>query len=222
MHQYASAPNHEPGNDARQQRILDEFRKGYDLIETLGKAITYFGSAVIDERNQWYQEARTLARFMAEDGFAAVTGAGPGIMEAANRGAVEAGERSIGLSIELEQEQKNEYATEVVNFYYLFVRKVMLASAGHAYVFFPGGFGTLDEFFEISTLVRTHKLHQDVPIVLVGKAYWQPILTWLEDVVLNEFHAFNKADMTMWYLADSAEEARDILRRCKFPLRLYY
>ena len=153
------------------------------------------------------EEARALARQLAAAGFTVVTGGGPGIMEAANRGAYESGGRSIGLNIKLQNEQKNPYVHESVSFYYLFVRKVMLASAGHAYAFFPGGFGTLDEFFEISTLLHIHKLHEDVPVVLVGKDYWLPLIDYLKRVVVEQHHGFNEIAFRMWTVVGSPDEA---------------
>lgn len=222
MNHYATPPAHALGDEARLKRIVDEFRAGYDLLQSLGKAVTYFGSHLTQEGDPIYEEARKLARMMAKDGFATVTGGGPGIMEAVNRGAAEARGRSIGFTLVLEAEQKNEYVLEEVNFYYLFVRKVILASAGHAYVFFPGGFGTLDEFFEISTLIHTHKLHEDVPVILVGRDYWDPMVEWLRKVAIGRFNAFSEIDLSMWKVVSDAEEAYQELQASALPVRLYY
>ena len=219
---YSTIPNHEPGNEARLLRIIDEFRRGFELLETFGKAVTYFGAHSAVETDHWYKEARKLARLMAESGFTTITGGGPGIMEACNRGAVEAGGRSVGFSLVLKQEERNAYVNEGITFYYLFVRKVLLASAGHAYVFFPGGLGTLDEFFEISTLIHTHKLHEDVPIILVGDEYWKPLFSWLQETVVDKFHYFAPVNMSMWQIADDADHAYGLLSKSNLPVRLHY
>ncbi len=142
-------------------------------------------------------------------------------MAAANRGATEGGARSVAFSMRFDGEQQNSYAQEGVLFYYLFVRKVMLASAGHAYVFFPGGFGTLDEFFEISTLIHTHKLHLNIPVVLVGRRYWEPLLGFLEKVAVERYHAFNREALGMWTLVDSAADAFDYIVESTTTARLY-
>ena len=142
-------------------------------------------------------------------------------MEAVNRGAVEAGGRSIGFNIMLEKEHKNPYVQESVSFYYLFVRKVMLASAGHAYVFFPGGFGTLDEFFEISTLIHTHKLHEDIPVILFDKHYWDPLVQYLKEIVADRYHGFNAMDFRMWTILDSVDEASAFIQKNVLQQRLY-
>src|SRR3989338_7848340 len=178
-HSYASPPKHQLDNGSRLQRIVEEFRGGYALLETIEKGITYFGSTRVKETDRHYADAQLLAHKVASLGFTTITGGGPGIMEAVNRGAVEAGGRSIGFNIMLEKEHKNPYVQESVSFYYLFVRKVMLASAGHAYVFFPGGFVTLDEFFEISTLIHTHKLNEDIPVVLFDSQYWNVFVQFM-------------------------------------------
>lgn len=143
-------------------------------------------------------------------------------MEAANRGAVDARGRSVGFNIMLDQERKNRYVQESVPFYYLFVRKVLLASAGHAYVFFPGGFGTLDEFFEISTLIHTHKLHEDIPVVLVGRDFWEPVLRWLREVVVEKYHGFEAEDLCLWRLTDNSEEAYEVIRQSGLQTRLSF
>lgn len=200
-------------NPERLRRINDEFHRGFALLETIEKGITFFGSAQLKEGDAAYEAARALAGKVAAMGYTTVTGGGPGIMEAASRGATEAGGRSVGFNLILETEQRNEYMQESAAFYYLYVRKVMLASAGHAYIFFPGGFGTLDEFFEISTLVHTHKLHEVIPVICVGRAYWQPLFDYLAKVPVDGFHAFTPEAMRMWTLVDTADEAAAILEQ---------
>ena len=218
---YASPPIHGPDNGARLKRITEELEAGYKLLETINQAITVFGSARVRENDLHYEAARSFGRMVAEAGFTTVTGGGPGIMEAANRGATEVGGRSIGFNILLKEEQKNSYIQEGVSFYYLFVRKVMLASAGSAYVFFPGGFGTLDEFFEISTLIHIHKLHQDVPVVLIGKEYWEPLVDYLRDVVVERHHGFDALDFRMWTMVDTPEEALATIKSTISAARLH-
>lgn len=214
---YASPPEHSNSNKARLREIVSEFEAGYRLLETIGRAVTIFGSSRTKPSDKMYKEAHQLSKWLAEHGHTIVTGGGPGIMAAANRGAYDAGGRSIGFNIMLknETEQQNKWVKESVKFYYFYVRKVMLASASEAYVYFPGGFGTMDEFFEISTLVETHKLHKDVPIVLVGKEYWAPLLDWLKNVASKKYHAFDVRDFRMWYLVDTAEEAFRVIENCE-------
>ena len=218
---YASVPKHRLGNGARLQRIIEEFKDGYALLETIDKGITYFGSTRVQENDPRYEQARMLARTIASLGFTTITGGGPGIMEAVNRGAVEAGGRSVGFNIMIQEEHKNPYVQESVKFYYLFVRKVMLASAGNAYVFLPGGFGTLDEFFEISTLIHTHKLHDDIPVVLFGKDYWDPLLRYLKEVVAERYRGFDLVDFRMWTVLDKAEEVASFIQKNVLQKRLY-
>jgi len=165
---------HEPGDENRLKRIKKEFKDGFKFLKNFryDRVVSVFGSSKIKEGHPIYEQARKFGRLAAEHGFTIVTGGGPGIMEAANRGAFETGGRSAGLCIDLPDhysEPKNPYMQESMSFYYFFVRKVMLAHVAQAYVFFPGGLGTLDEFFEISTLVATHKLHVPIPVILVIK-----------------------------------------------------
>ena len=218
---YASSPKHQLDNGSRLQRIVEEFRNGYALLETIEKGITYFGSTRVTEDNPRYDTARALAKKIASLGFTTITGGGPGIMEAVNRGAVEAGGRSIGFNIMLEKEHKNRYVQESAKFYYLFVRKVMLASAGHAYIFLPGGFGTLDEFFEISTLIHTHKLHEDIPVVLFDSQYWNPLLEYLNEVVADRYHGFNPVDFRMWAVLNTIDEVTAFIQKNILQKRLY-
>ena len=150
-------------------RIMAEFVEGFEFLYPLRREVTIFGSAQLTEKSHWYQEALAFGRLLAENNFTVITGGGPGVMEAANRGAVEGGGESIGLDIELPTTQRrNEYIKRGIGFHYFFIRKVMLSASAQAYVFFPGGFGTLDEFFEMITLVQTKKM-EPVPIVRLNQ-----------------------------------------------------
>src|SRR5919199_4158964 len=170
----------------RALRILSEFVEGFEHLATVGRAISVFGSARTPEGHPEYAAARETGRLLAEAGFAVITGGGPGIMEAANRGARDAGGVSIGCNIELPHEQHaNPYLDVEVEFRYFFVRKTMFVKYAEGFVIFPGGFGTLDELFEALTLIQTGKL-RNFPVVLFGKRYWRGMLRWLRDAALAE------------------------------------
>lgn len=193
-------------------RIMAEFVEGFQFLSSTKREVTIFGSARIPPSNKWYQEAVKLGRLLGESGFSIITGGGPGIMEAANKGAYEAGAESIGLNIQLPHEQRiNPYVTRSRAFYYFFTRKVMLAASAQAYVYFPGGFGTLDELFEILTLIQTKKSDK-VAVVLVGKEYWGPLVEWMQDNVLGVFDAISSEDLSLFAVVDSAQEAFDLIR----------
>lgn len=192
-------------------RIMAELVEGFQLLTTVEREVTIFGSARTHPNSHWYKEAHTLGRLLGKEGFTVITGGGPGIMEAANRGAFEVGAQSIGLNIQLPREQHlNGYTTRSKGFHYFFTRKVMLAAAAQAYVIFPGGFGTLDELFELITLVQTGKSSR-MPIVLVGKEFWQPLIAWLEASVYGTHDAIDLEDLRILTLVDSAQEAYDIV-----------
>ena len=170
-----------------------------------------FGSARTTLGDDSYARAEELGRRLSQKGFAVVTGGSAGIMWAANKGAFEAGGASVGLNINLENTQTyNPYLTEKFGFDHFFVRKVMLTYSSEAYVYFPGGFGTLDEFFEIVTLVQTKKI-QKIPIVLVGKDYWAPLLSFIEKVVYKKYAAIDEGDMKLYVLVDSVDEAYEYI-----------
>lgn len=194
-------------------RIMAEFVDGFELISDYKKSASIFGSARAKEESFYYQEARKLARRLGEAGFAVVTGGAAGIMQAANQGAKEAGAPSIGLNIALPHEQKpNPYTTKSMNFHYFFTRKVMLAFAAEAYVFFPGGFGTLDEFSELLTLVQTGKT-KPVPIILVGKEYWQPLIDWFEKTLLKKNQFISPEDLKLFQLVENADQAFELIQK---------
>jgi uncharacterized protein (TIGR00730 family) len=195
----------------RALRILSEFVEGFDALAGLGPAVTIFGSARVREGSPPYELARGIARRLAESGFAIITGGGPGIMEAANRGCREAGGLSVGCNIELPHEQSlNPYVDLGVEFRYFFARKTMFVKYADAFVILPGGFGTLDELFEALTLIQTGKV-RDFPVVLVGSEYWQGMLGWMRDVQLPA-GAISAADLEMLHLTDDADEVVSTIR----------
>jgi uncharacterized protein (TIGR00730 family) len=187
-------------------RMFQEFVGGCRALHDLGPAVTVFGSARFDENHRYYRLARELGRELARRGYAIVTGGGPGIMEAANRGAREGGGRSIGCNIVLPREQKpNPYLDRTVAFEYFFVRKVMLVKYSLGFVLMPGGFGTLDEIFETVTLVQTGKIRH-FPIVAMGRDYWQRMLDFISETMFREGTA-RESEVGGFLVTDSVEEA---------------
>ena len=194
-------------------RIQGEFVHGINALAEVGAAVSVFGSARFGQDHPMVLAAREMGRALAEAGFAVITGGGPGIMEAANRGAHEAGGLSIGCNIELPFEQhENRYTDLSINFRYFFVRKTMFVKYSNGFVIFPGGFGTLDELFESLTLVQTRKINR-FPIVLFGSAYWKGLLDWVEGTQLAE-GTISPEDLNLLIVTDSIEEARDVLLDC--------
>jgi hypothetical protein len=188
-------------------KIMSEFVEGFDLLRRYALSATFFGSARTKPDEPMYLQASELAAKLSGKGFAIVTGGSGGIMQAANKGAFDAGGASVGLNIELPSEQHyNPYLTDKFLFDHFFVRKVMLTYASEVYVYFPGGFGTMDEFFEIVTLIQTKKIRK-VPIVLYGKEYWTPLLTLIEQELCEKFKTIDKEDMDLYKLVDSVDEA---------------
>lgn len=200
------------GNDSSVQswrvfRIMSEFVQGFELLRNFGLAATFWGSARIKPNDPYYKAAEELAAKMAKKGFTIISGGGPGIMEASNVGAFKVGGNSIGLNIELPFEQKlNPYTTESLNFHFFFSRKVMLTFSSEVYVYFPGGFGTLDEFFEIVTLIQTKKIAK-IPIVLYGKDFWEPLLRWFEKDLIKKYKTISAEDMELFHVVDDVDEA---------------
>lgn len=189
-------------------RIMSEFVEGFSFLARIHKSATIFGSARLAEDHPYYQLARTLAHRLAEHGYTVVTGGGPGIMQAANQGASEADGNSVGLNIQLPMEQRiNPYVKQGMSFNYFFSRKVMLNFSAEAYIFFPGGFGTLDEFFELLTLVQTGKHSRHTPIVMMGREYWEPLTRWLHDELAEKLATIAPRDLDIWTLTDDVEEA---------------
>jgi uncharacterized protein (TIGR00730 family) len=188
-------------------RIMSEFVNGFEVLRKYGTAATFFGSARSRPGEPMYKAAEELAARLAKSGFAIITGGGPGIMEAANVGSFKVGGKSVGLNIELPMEQKlNPYVTESENFHFFFSRKVMLSFASEVYVYFPGGFGTLDELFEIITLIQTKKITR-IPIVLYGKKFWGPQLQYMREMLVKEYKTIDAEDLEMMHLVDSVDEA---------------
>lgn len=196
-------------------RIMSEYIEGFEFLAKLRKEVTFFGSARFPEDSHWYKQAQALGRLLAEHGFTVITGGGPGIMEAGNRGAYEGGGESIGLDIELPMEQRrNAYVKKGIGFHYFFTRKVMMSASAQAYVFFPGGFGTLDEFFEILTLLQTKKM-ESVPVICVGHEFWDPLHDWIRTVLIEKYQTISTDDTNLYTTVDTAQEAFGILKDTK-------
>lgn len=198
-------------------RIMGEFVDGFDNLATITRGVSIFGSARTHDGDPMYVAARETARLLAEQGFEIITGGGPGIMEAANRGAFESGKVSVGCNIELPFEQiPNPYQTKSLSFKYFFVRKTMFIKYSNAYIIFPGGFGTMDELFEALTLIQTKKI-RNFPVVLFGSQYWQGLLQWITSTMLNDRY-INEDDLHLIHLTDSPQEAVNfIVKICGIP-----
>lgn len=188
-------------------RIMAEFVQGFELLRRHDLAITFWGSARTKPEDPYYKAAEELAARLAKKDFSVISGGGPGIMEASNVGAFKVNGKSVGLNIKLPFEQKlNPYTTESLNFDFFFSRKVMLAFAAEVYVYFPGGFGTLDEFFEIVTLIQTKKIER-IPIILYGKDFWEPLMRFFEKDLMKKHKTISPEDMELFHLVDSVDEA---------------
>jgi len=190
-------------------RIMSEFVDAYEKMNKIGPCVSVFGSARTKKSSKHYKMAVSISERLVEEGYGVITGGGPGIMEAANRGARNAGGRSVGLNIELPHEQgHNLYidTDKVINFHYFFVRKVALVKYAQAFVFFPGGFGTMDEIFEVMTLVQTKKIDR-IPLVFVGKSYWGGLLKWITATMLKKHAYIKEGDLDLFLLTDDIEEA---------------
>ena len=193
-------------------RILAEFVEGFDSMAGVGPAVTFFGSARVGENDRYYKMARELARELSEEGLAIITGGGPGIMEAANRGAQEGGGTSVGLNIDLPFEQEpNQYIDKMVNFRYFFVRKMIFIKYAMAFVILPGGFGTMDELFEALTLIQTHKI-APFPLFLIGSDFWKGLSDWVKETMLEE-GMISPEDLDIIHIVDSKEEViKEVIR----------
>jgi len=200
----------------RVSRVSRELSTGFDFIKGHPKSVTFFGSARLGENDKYYKKAVKLAQLLSLEDFSIITGGGPGIMEAANRGGRSSeGGKSLGLTIKLPNEQVvNPYVTDFIEFKYFFTRKVCLTFAAEAYLYFPGGFGTLDEFFEILTLVQTKKIEK-VPIICVGSEFWKPLDSFMSKTLYDKFKTISKGDMDLYKILDDEKEIVDIVKRAK-------
>jgi len=188
-------------------KIMAEFVDGFEALAKLGPCISIFGSARTQEDNPYYELAVEIGKRLAEEGFGIISGGGPGIMEAANKGAQLGGGKSVGLNIELPFEQESNHFIDRdanLNFDNFFVRKTLFTKYSQGFIMMPGGFGTMDEFFEVATLIQTRKMTR-VPLILVGKKYWEGLVTWMEMVMKEEGNVSN-ADLELLKLVDTAEE----------------
>jgi uncharacterized protein (TIGR00730 family) len=196
----------------RMFNILAEFVEGFDVLPEVYPAVTIFGSSRSHPNSVNYKTTQTVARLLVESGFNVISGGGPGIMEAANKGAAEAGGKSVGLHIHLPQEQKaNKYANVRLDFKYFFIRKVMFVKYAVAYVIMPGGFGTLDELFEALTLIQTKRI-KSFPVVLIDSQYWQGLIDWIKGTLIKD-KAISESDLDIMTVVDTPEEAVRIIKR---------
>ncbi|MCF6202720.1 MAG: TIGR00730 family Rossman fold protein [Methylococcaceae bacterium] len=191
-------------------RIISEFTEGFDRLRDVRDAVSIFGSARLKPNNLYYKKTVELAELLGEHGFSIITGGGPGVMEAANKGAFQQKQLSIGLNIELPMEQTpNPFLDVSLNFRYFFVRKVMLVRYSMGYVCMPGGFGTLDEFFEALTLMQTDKIYP-IPLVLFGSEFWQGLVDWIKKILL-EYKTISEKDLELFTITDDPQEVLDIM-----------
>jgi uncharacterized protein (TIGR00730 family) len=202
--------------DEEVRDIDSEFRRGFDFVKHLPRSVTVYGSARAAEGSPAYDLAREVARRIVEEfAYAVVTGGGPGIMEAANRGALDAGGQSYGVGIELPEEQAiNPFVNASEHFYFFFARRFILSLAAEAYLFFPGGFGTLDEFFEIITLVQTRKI-QAIPVILIGSDFWKPLEKYMHETLYEKSRTISHSDLKLYQITDDVEEILQLVGRAE-------
>ena len=192
--------------------ILSEFVEGFEVMPEVFPAVTIFGSSRSHPNTSTYKESEKTARLLVENGFNVISGGGPGVMEAANKGAAKAGGKSVGLHIHLPNEQKpNKYANVPLNFKYFFIRKVMFVKYAVAYIIMPGGFGTLDELFESLTLIQTQRI-RSFPVILMDSSYWKGLVEWIKETMLKE-KFISKSDLDIFSVVDTPEEAVGIIKR---------
>ena len=192
----------------RMFKIMAEFVDGFETMDKIGPCVSIYGSARTKPDHKFYKLSEQIAAQLIKKGFGIITGGGPGIMEAGNKGAYKEGGKSVGLNIELPYEQShNPYIDrdKLINFKYFFVRKVMLVKYAQAFIFMPGGFGTLDELFEALTLIQTHKIER-VPVIMVGKTYWKGLLAWMRETMLHKEHNISEEDLDLFFVSDEPEE----------------
>jgi uncharacterized protein (TIGR00730 family) len=193
-------------------QIMAEFVEGFDVMPQVFPAVTIFGSSQIKAQSAVYKTTIEVSRLLVENGFNVISGGGPGVMEAANKGATQAGGKSVGLHINLPSEQQaNEYANIRLNFNYFFIRKVMFIKYAVAYIIMPGGFGTLDELFEALTLIQTKRI-KPFPVILMDSKFWNGLLDWIKDTLVKK-KTLSKSDLEVFNVVDTAEEAVGIVKR---------
>lgn len=193
-------------------QIMAEFVEGFDVMPQVFPAVTIFGSSQIKAQSAVYKTTVEVSRLLVENGFNVISGGGPGVMEAANKGATQAGGKSVGLHINLPSEQEaNEYANVRLNFNYFFIRKVMFVKYAVAYIIMPGGFGTLDELFEALTLIQTKRI-RSFPVILMDSKFWNGLLDWLSNTLIKK-KTLSKSDLEVFNVVDTAEEAIGIIKR---------
>ncbi len=196
-------------------KVLSEFVEGFERLNNIGPCISIFGSARTKPGTKYYKMAVDMAALVVEEGYGVITGGGPGIMEAGNKGAMEAGGPSVGLNIDLPFEQHNNPFIDPdksIDHRYFFIRKVMFVKYAQAFIALPGGFGTMDELFEVLTLVQTHKI-QKVPIILMGKEFWTGLKEWIGNVMLENHHNISAEDMDLLPITDDPKEVMDIIKK---------
>ena len=193
-------------------RIMAEFIEGFEILSKVGKAVSIFGSSRVKPNDKYYKMAEELAGMLVKEGYAIISGGGPGIMEASNKGAFKAGGESIGLNIEIPQEQKpNKFIKTLLNFRYFFCRKVMFVKYASAYVVFPGGYGTMDEFFEALTLIQTKRINS-FPVILVGEKYWKELVEWINGELVSRNY-ISKKDTNIFHVADTSQEVIEVIKK---------
>jgi len=193
-------------------RIMSEFVDGFEVLSEVGNAVSIFGSSRLKPTSKYYKLAENTAYLLAKEGFAIITGSGPGIMEAANKGAARAGGHSIGLNIQIPHEQRpNKYVETLLDFRYFFVRKVMFVKYAKAFVIMPGGYGTLDEFTEAINLIQTERIPK-FPVVLLGREYWKGMLDWFHDTLLRH-GSISKKDLDIFTVVDSPKEVVSVIKK---------
>jgi len=193
-------------------RIMSEFVDGFESLSDIGPAVTIFGSARSKPADRYYKLAEKIAFKLAKAKYAVITGAGLGIMEAANKGAKKAGGKSIGLNIDIPVVQNpNSYITDLIDFRYFFCRKVMFVKYASAFVVLPGGFGTMDEFFESITLIQTQRI-EPFPVILIGKEYWKGLISWMKDTMLKE-RLVSKQDLALYKVTDNPDDVLRIIKK---------
>jgi uncharacterized protein (TIGR00730 family) len=202
----------EERDDLRLSRIHDEIEHGFDALRDIDDGVTIFGSARIGEGHRWYELCRQISACLVDRGFSIITGGGPGLMEAANRGAAEAGGLSVGLNIQLPHEQQtNPYVNRALEFHYFFARKLMFVRHARAFVIMPGGFGTLDEMFECLTLIQTNRI-KHFPTILVDSQHWAPLLEWIDDS-LEDDGMIGPEDKELLVVVDTPDEVCEHVQR---------